>query len=118
MSTGYEGILTPYNTKEFEAVAADLQGHFNGSAQALTQVGVDLRRLLPNAENVASGRRGLMGADLQVAAWQVSRQFGQAAAAQRAASAAVVRAHQIYYGTFHNPGGGKKKKSGRTFDAG
>jgi hypothetical protein len=100
VGTGYQGIITPYKTKAFEAMVADVMGEFNGNAVLLEVVGVDLRRELPHAKNV-NGTRGLMGADLHLAAWQIARQFAQAAASQTASAAAVSRALSIYHGTFH-----------------
>ncbi len=100
MGAGYQGIWTPYKTEEFEAMVADVMGEFNGNATLLEVVGVDLRRELPRARNI-SGQRGLFGADLKLAAWQVARQFAHAAAAQTASAAAVSKALTIYHGTFH-----------------
>lgn len=116
MSDGYEGIYTPYNTKEFEAMVTDARSHLNGCGTRLQSVGVDLRRMLPHAKNVQS-RRGMAGLDLTLAAWQVARQFAQADAAMRSGSAALARAHQIYYGTFHAPNHHNVGERG-AFDAG
>jgi len=108
MADGYDGIWTPYNTDEFEAVVEDIRRHFNGNSARLVTMGVDLRRELPRAINV-HGRRGLLGADLQLAAWQINRQCAQAAASQTASAAAIGRAHQIFVGTF----GGRRTQTPR-----
>lgn len=101
MTDGYEGIWTPTNSKEFEAVQADIRRHLVGNSMRLIEVGVDLRRELPRAKNV-SAASWAMGADLRIAAWQINRQFAQAAASQTASAAAVARAYEIFLGTFHN----------------
>jgi hypothetical protein len=110
---GYQGIITPYGTKAFEAMVEAVTAEFVGNAVLLEVVGVDLRRELPRAKNV-NGRHGLMGADLHLAAWQVARQFARASAAQTASAAAVSRALSIYHGTFH--GRRAVQRNGR-FDA-
>jgi hypothetical protein len=114
MAHGYPGIVTPYNTAEFESMVRDVMAEFNANGQMLQVVGVDLRRELPKARNV-SGRSGLMGADLRIAAWQVARQFGQAQAGQIASAAAVSKALQIYHGSFHGRSAGGTRA--RRFDA-
>jgi hypothetical protein len=101
VGNGYQGIITPSKTKEFEAMVADVMAEFNNNAILLEVTGVDLRRELPRARNV-NGQRGLMGADLHIAAWQISRQFARAAASQTASAAAVSKALSIYHGSFHN----------------
>lgn len=116
MSTEYKGIITPYNTADFEAMVRDVRKHFNADGAACQQVGIDLRRLLPKAKNI-SGRRGMMGADIRIAAWQIARQFAQADAALRGASAAVGKAFEIYYGSVHEPRTKKTAGHGRRFDA-
>lgn len=113
MGDAYPGIITPYNTKEFEAMIADIRSHFNANATALQVVGVSLRRELPRARNL-SGRSHMMGADLRLAAWQIARQFAQASASQTATAAAVTRALTIYHGNFHSNG---RHAGGRRFDA-
>jgi hypothetical protein len=113
MVDGYEGIWTPHNSKEFEARQADIRHHFLGNSMRLVEVGVDLRRELPRAKNV-SGSPWAFGADLKIAAWQINRQFAQAAASQVASAAAIARAYEIFLGSFHNRKSGSSQ--GR-FDA-
>lgn len=109
---GLPDLVTPYNTSEFEALVHAVRSHFNAMAGQAQVVGADLRRLLPQARG-AAGRQGLFGLDLQVAAWQVAKQFAQLAASSTAGAAAAGRALEIYHGSF-TAGTGPR---GSTFDA-
>lgn len=113
MAGGYEGIVTPYNTEEFQNMVNDVRAHLNADGAALQDVGVDLRRLLPHARTAAG--RDPFGIDLKIAAWRVARYFAQADASLRGASASLGKAYEVYYGTFHNPRA--RSTHGRQFDA-
>jgi hypothetical protein len=113
MSDGYAGLYTPMNSKEFEAMVADVRSHIIATGAAGQSVGVDLRRLLPRAKNV-NGAALMFGLDLHIAARQVARQFAQFDAAMQAGAAALARGHQIYYGTFSQAG---RSGGGAQFDA-
>jgi hypothetical protein len=114
MADGFVGIYTPHNTKEWEAVVADIRSEFNANALLLQSTAAILRKKLPHAKNVR-GRRGLAGADLHIAAIQIARHWNQAAAAQYAASAALTKSDAIFHGTF--AGAGPQSSHGQ-FDAG
>jgi hypothetical protein len=113
MSDGFEYIVTPYNTSEWEELVAQVRTHHNRNADRTFAVAAELRRLLPKAKNV-SGRAGWGGIDLRVAAIKLARQINQAAACDIASASAWSKADQIFHGNFTSAGSG----SARGFDAG
>lgn len=115
-SDGYEGIVTPYNTTQWNAIVADVRSHFNGSSGSLHTVAAILRKELPHAKNV-EGRRRMAGLDLHIAAIQIARHWNQAAASQTAAAVAMTKADEIYAGVFAIGGARGLHREGR-FDAG
>jgi len=104
MGQPYPGLIVPSSTSEWEAMIADVRGHFNADAGELQTVAAILRRELPRATNV-QGNRALFGADLKIAAIQIARHINRAAASQNASAAALTKADQIFHGMFVSSSG-------------